>query len=307
MTMALGALEGRAQPGQSGCIDPVDHLIYTVCLGMHARLDVTGRCPVKPGGNFLGDGGLGQKVTGNLLDCKLIKGHVRIHGLYHPVTECPAIAQLIGLEAIKKRGGLGIPIFKPREYNLDIIKRFKAAEDAGALAVGIDIDAASFKTMTLKGQAVGPKSISELQELKSHLKVPFILKGIMNAESALAAIEAGADAIVVSNHGGRVMDHMPGTAEVLPEIVHAVAGRVKVLVDGGVREGVDILKMLALGADAVMIGRPVCIAAFGAGQEGVSFYLREKMNELKKAMILTGCGSIPNIDPSIIFRKKEDR
>ena len=93
----------------------------------------------------------------------------------------------------------------------------------------------------------------------------------------------------------------------LPEIVHAVAGRVKVLVDGGVREGVDILKMLALGADAVMIGRPVCIAAFGAGQEGVSFYLREKMNELKKAMILTGCGSIPNIDPSIIFRKKEDR
>ena len=214
---------------------------------------------------------------------------------------------LIGLEAIKKRGGLGIPIFKPREYNLDIIKRFKAAEDAGAIAVGIDIDAASFKTMTLKGQAVGPKTIQELQELKSHLKIPFILKGIMNVESALAAIEAGADAIVVSNHGGRVMDHMPGTAEVLPEITNAVGGRIKVLVDGGIREGTDILKMLALGADAVMIGRPVCIAAFGAGQEGVSFYLREKLNELKKAMILTGCGSIGHIDPSVIFRKKGER
>ena len=214
---------------------------------------------------------------------------------------------LIGLEAIKKRGGLGIPIFKPREYNLDIIMRFKAAEDAGAVAVGIDIDAASFRTMTLKGQAVGPKTIAELQELKSHLKVPFILKGIMNVESALAAIEAGADAIVVSNHGGRVMDHMPGTAEVLPEIANAVGGRIKVLADGGIREGTDILKMLALGADAVMIGRPVCIAAFGAGQEGVSFYLREKLNELKKAMILTGCGSIDHIDPSIIFRKKGDR
>ena len=214
---------------------------------------------------------------------------------------------LIGLEAIKKRGGLGIPIFKPREYNLDIIKRFKAAEDAGAIAVGIDIDAASFKTMTLKGQAVGPKTITELQELKSQLKVPFILKGIMNVESALAAIEAGADAIVVSNHGGRVMDHMPGTAEVLPEITNAVGGRIKVLVDGGIREGIDILKMLALGADAVMIGRPVCIAAFGAGQEGVSFYLREKLNELKKAMILTGCGSIGRIDPSVIFRKKGER
>ncbi len=214
---------------------------------------------------------------------------------------------LIGLEAIKKRGGLGIPIFKPREYNLDIIKRFKAAEDAGAIAVGIDIDAASFKTMTLKGQEVGPKTITELQELKSQLKVPFILKGIMNVESALAAIEAGADAIVVSNHGGRVMDHMPGTAEVLPEITNAVGGRIKVLVDGGIREGTDILKMLALGADAVMIGRPVCIAAFGAGQEGVSFYLREKLNELKKAMILTGCGSIGRIDPSVIFRKKGER
>ena len=214
---------------------------------------------------------------------------------------------LIGLEAIKKRGGLGIPIFKPREYNLDIIKRFKAAEDAGAIAVGIDIDAASFKTMTLKGQAVGPKTIPELQELRSHLKIPFILKGIMNVESALAAIEAGADAIVVSNHGGRVMDHMPGTAEVLPEITNAVSGRIKVLVDGGIREGTDILKMLALGADAVMIGRPVCIAAFGAGQEGVSFYLREKMNELKKAMILTGCSSIGHIDPSVIFRKKGER
>lgn len=214
---------------------------------------------------------------------------------------------LIGLEAIKKHGGLGIPIFKPREFNLDIIKRFKAAEDAGALAVGVDIDAASFKTMSLKGQAVGPKTIEELQELKSHLKVPFVLKGVMNVESALSAIEAGADAIVVSNHGGRVMDHMPGTAEVLPEIANAVGGRIKVLVDGGIREGIDILKMLALGADAVMIGRPICIAAFGAGQEGVSFYLQEKVKELKKAMILTGCGSIDQIDPSIIFRKKGER
>ena len=103
------------------------------------------------------------------------------------------------------------------------------------------------------------------------------------------------------------MDHMPGTAEVLPEITNAVGGRIKVLVDGGIREGTDILKMLALGADAVMIGRPVCIAAFGAGQEGVSFYLREKLNELKKAMILTGCGSIYHIDPSVIFRKKGER
>ena len=124
----------------------------------------------------------------------------------------------------------------------------------------------------------------------------------MNAKSALAAIEAGADAIVVSNHGGRVLDTMPGTAEVLPEVANAVAGRVKILVDGGIREGIDILKMLALGADAVMIGRPICIAAFGGAQEGVEFYLDQKRSELKKAMILTGCPSINHIDPSVIVR-----
>ncbi|QPJ62897.1 MAG: ATP-grasp domain-containing protein [Candidatus Nitronauta litoralis] len=211
----------------------------------------------------------------------------------------------IGLEAIKKRGGLGIPVFKPRASNLDILHRFHAATEAGAIAVGIDIDAASFKTMSLKGQSVGPKSIEDLQDLKKHLKVPFILKGIMNPESALAAMEAGADAIVVSNHGGRVMDYMPGTAEVLPEIAAAVNGRIKVLVDGGIRDGSDILKVLALGADAVLIGRPICIAAFGAGQEGVSFYLEEKENELKKAMILTGCPSVDRIDPSVIVRERK--
>ncbi len=212
---------------------------------------------------------------------------------------------LIGLEAIKERGGLGIPIFKPREDSDEIITRFKAAEEAGAIAVGIDIDAASFKTMALKSQAVGPKSVEELRLLKSHLSVPFILKGIMNVESALAAVSAGADAIVVSNHGGRVMDTMPGTADVLPEIAAAVAGRAKILVDGGIREGIDILKMLALGADAVMIGRPVCIAAFGAGREGVDFYLNQKKDELKKAMILTGCADIGQIDPSVIFRNSK--
>ncbi len=211
----------------------------------------------------------------------------------------------IGLEAIKRRGGLGIPVFKPRASNLDILHRFHAATEAGAVAVGIDIDAASFKTMSMKGQSVGPKSIEELQELKKNLKVPFILKGIMNPESALAAMEAGADAIVVSNHGGRVMDYMPGTAEVLPEIAAAVNGRVKVLVDGGIRDGSDILKVLALGADAVLIGRPICIAAFGAGQEGVSFYLKEKETELKKAMVLTGCPSIDRIDPSVIVRERK--
>ena len=98
------------------------------------------------------------------------------------------------------------------------------------------------------------------------------------------------------------MDTMPGTADVLPEIASAVGGRIKVLVDGGIREGIDILKMLALGADAVMIGRPVCIAAFGEGRDGVRFYLEEKAKELRQAMILTGSADVKSIDPSVIAR-----
>ena len=129
----------------------------------------------------------------------------------------------------------------------------------------------------------------------------------MNVESAMAAVEAGAYAIVVSNHGGRVMDFMPGTADVLPENAKAVTGRVKVIVDGGIREGVDILKMIALGADAVMIGRPVCIAAFGGGKEGVEFYLKEKTKELNQAMILTGSSAVDRIDPAVIFRDQKGR
>ncbi|MFQ5717786.1 MAG: alpha-hydroxy-acid oxidizing protein, partial [Nitrospinales bacterium] len=211
----------------------------------------------------------------------------------------------VGLDEIKRRGGLGIPIFKPRESNLLILERLQAAQEAGAIAVGIDIDAAAFKTMTMKNQTVGPKSIAELREFKKYLSVPFILKGIMNVETALGAVEAGANAIVVSNHGGRVMDYMPGTADLLPEIASAVGGRLKILVDGGIREGIDILKMLALGADAVLIGRPICIAAFGAGKEGVKFYLNEKARELRQAMILTGCAGVDAVDPSIIVRDRK--
>ena len=208
----------------------------------------------------------------------------------------------IGLEVIRRMGGLGIPIFKPRAENTEIFKRLEAAQNAGAIAMGIDIDAASFKTMSLKNQLVAPKTINDLRKFKKYLSVPFLLKGVMNVETAQACIEAGADAIVVSNHGGRVMDTMPGTADVLPEIANFVGGHIKILVDGGIREGIDILKMLALGADVVMIGRPICIAAFGGGKEGVKFYLEEKAKELRQAMILTGSADVSRIDPSVIVR-----
>ena len=97
---------------------------------------------------------------------------------------------------------------------------------------------------------------------------PFILKGIMTVKGAEKALEAGAAGIVVSNHGGRVLDQCPATAEVLPAIVDAVGGKMKVFVDGGIRSGMDVFKALALGADAVLIARPFVTMVYGGGRGG---------------------------------------
>jgi isopentenyl diphosphate isomerase/L-lactate dehydrogenase-like FMN-dependent dehydrogenase len=117
-------------------------------------------------------------------------------------------------------------------------------------------------------------------------------------------MEAGAAGIVVSNHGGRVLDHTPGTAEVLPEIVAAVKGRLRILVDGGIRSGVDVLKMLALGAEAVLVGRPITIASVGGGAEGVTLLLNQYADDLRTSMIYTGCKSLADITPDILYGHK---
>ena len=178
--------------------------------------------------------------------------------------------------------------------------RIRAAEESGALAVGMDIDAVVFKTMAMKHQSVGPKGMKSLQELVTATKLPFILKGIMTPQDALMAIDVGVKAIIVSNHGGRVLDEMAGTMDVLEEIVNKVNGKIDILIDGGFRKGVDIIKALALGAQGILIGRPVAIAAVGMGSEGTSFYLKHLKRDLEKAMILTGCSTIADMSPSII-------
>lgn len=206
----------------------------------------------------------------------------------------------VGLQAIEEEDGWGIPIFKPRMDNNEIIMRIRAAEKAGALAAGIDIDAIVFKTMAMKNQSVGPKSVTELKEIKSAAKLPFILKGIMSPYDAELAVKAGADAIIVSNHGGRVLDQMPGSMDVLEEIVNAVKGSVKIMVDGGFRDGVDIIKAMALGAEYILIGRPVAIAAVGMGADGTAFYMNNIREELRKAMILTGCKKLGDITRELV-------
>lgn len=205
-----------------------------------------------------------------------------------------------GLAALRS-AGQAIPIIKPRETE-KIVELAKRAQDAGAAAFGIDIDAASLVNMTNAGQPVGPKTAEDLAYIKRNTAIPFIVKGIMTVDEAEACRDAGVDAIVVSNHGGRALDHLPGTAEVLPHIAASLedSGMV-ILVDGGIRSGVDVLKMLALGADAVLIGRPLALGAVGGGAEGAAFIINKLKAELTAAMVLTGTASVRSVSRNIIW------
>lgn len=204
--------------------------------------------------------------------------------------------------AIRSVNGDGIPFIKPWE-DAELFEKFEKAAATGCKVFGMDIDAAGLITLRKMGRPVAPKSPARLKEIIREIPGRFILKGVMTPDEGKMAAEVGAAAIVVSNHGGRVLDHTPGTAEVLPEIVRAVGDDMTILVDGGIRSGADVLKMLALGADAVMIGRPFSIATVGGLREGVATYLDQLKAELTQAMILTGTAKASEVSESIIYGK----
>lgn len=229
-------------------------------------------------------------------------GGCRDAGIYPMVGDTAVDAFLTtNLDQLKKFNGEGVVIIKPWESNEMIKAKIKMAEEAGAFAVGMDIDGAGLITLRMAGKPVSPKTVAELREIVQSTKLPFILKGIMTVDEAELAVEAGVAAIVVSNHGGRVLDHTPGAADVLPEIAEAVKGKVTIFADGGVRNGADILKMIALGADAVLIGRPFVTASFGGFREGVKVYVDYLKDDLKSSMVLTGCNSIDEVTSDIIY------
>lgn len=164
----------------------------------------------------------------------------------------------------------------------------------------MDVDAAGLPFLKNMTPPAGSKSVEELKEIVQMCKVPFIVKGVMTVKGALKAKEAGAAAIVVSNHGGRVLDQCPATAEVLEEIAKAVGGSMKILVDGGIRSGVDVFKALALGADGILICRPFVPMVFGAGAEGVTTYIEKIGAELKDTMNMCGAGSLGEITRDMV-------
>ncbi len=195
---------------------------------------------------------------------------------------------------MEKVQGIGIPTIKP--WNKEaVFEKLDILNAAGIFAAAMDVDGAGLPFLKAMNPNAGSKSVEELREIVSYAKMPFIVKGIMTPRAAEKAIEAGAAAIVVSNHGGRVLGGVPATAEVLPAIADAVAHRIPVLVDGGIRSGVDIFRALALGADAVLLGRPVVPFVYAAGAEGLKAYLDKMTSELKDTMTMCGTPTLADI------------
>lgn len=203
-------------------------------------------------------------------------------------------------KAIAANKGMAVPTVKP--WNIDTIKEKMAlVKESAAFAVAMDVDAAGLPFLKGMNPPAGPKSTAELKDIVEAAGRPFIVKGIMTVKGALKAKEAGAAGIVVSNHGGRVLDQCPATAEVLPEIVAALKGSgVKILVDGGIRTGTDVFKALAMGADAVIIARPFVTAVYGGGEEGVKAYVDKITGELEDTMSMCGAFSLGEIDETMV-------
>lgn len=141
---------------------------------------------------------------------------------------------------------------------------------------------------------------ADLAWVRDHWKGPLIIKGVLDPEDARAAVDLGADGVVVSNHGGRQLDGALSTARALPAIARAVDGRITVLADGGIRSGLDVLRMLVLGADGVLVGRAWAYALAARGEAGVTHMLELLAAEMEVAMALTGVTSVAAIDRSLI-------
>ncbi|WP_077037723.1 alpha-hydroxy acid oxidase [Pelomonas sp. KK5] len=141
----------------------------------------------------------------------------------------------------------------------------------------------------------------EIDWLREHSKLPLLLKGVAHADDAREALARGVTGFVVSNHGGRALDTLPATAELLPPLRAALGPEVPLLVDGGIRRGTDVLKAIALGADAVLLGRPYVHALAAAGALGVAHALRLLRDELEIAMALSGCRTLADAGPPLLF------
>ena len=192
---------------------------------------------------------------------------------------------ILAAEDMEKVGGLGVPTIKP--WNKEaVFEKLDVLRARGVFAAAMDVDGAGLPFLKAMNPNAGSKSVEEMREIIDYAGI---------------ALEAGASAIVVSNHGGRVQGGTPSTAEVLPAIVREVKGELTVLVDGGIRSGVDVFRAIALGADGVLIGRPILNMIYGGGAEGFKVYLDKIANELRSAMTMCGAAALAEITADKIW------
>ncbi|MFC1504229.1 alpha-hydroxy-acid oxidizing protein [Spirochaetota bacterium] len=206
------------------------------------------------------------------------------------------------LRCINENDGIGIPVLKSSSEADDLLMKIEKINASAAAACCIDINIASYINSDIRSsdKAAKPKSLKELIALKKALKKPLIIKGILTKEDAVQSADIGADIVYISNQGTFVMDSVPGSVEVLHGIYEKVHKHCKIMIDGGIRSGIDIFKVLALGADYVAIGRPFTVACLGGNAEGVRVFCERYKSDLEQAMLLTGAGDISSIKKDIV-------
>ena len=193
----------------------------------------------------------------------------------------------------------------------EVSRYAKLSQDLGFAVVGITMDtlrptkigdAVPLSTKDGKPRRGQMASAKDIEWMKEQVSLPVVVKGIMGAADARVAVSAGADALVVSNHGGRILDFNRAALEALPEVVDEVSGKVPVILDSGVRSGGDIVKALALGAKAILTGRPVAwgVGAFGA--RGVERVFAIFSEEMKRVLCMTGVASVADITSAIVIK-----
>jgi isopentenyl diphosphate isomerase/L-lactate dehydrogenase-like FMN-dependent dehydrogenase len=208
------------------------------------------------------------------------------------------------LDSMIATGARTIKIIKPYKDNGVIFARLAHAEKAGAFAVGMDIDHAfghSGGYDNIFGLEMRPKSMAELREFIAATKLPFVIKGVLSEQDAEKCLELGVSGIVVSHHHG-IMDYAAPPLFMLPRIAKVVAGRIPIFVDCGVERGMDVFKALALGADAVCVGRALMGSLKEGGADAAKAAIEAMGRELSHAMAMTGSPDIRHIDPSVIVR-----
>jgi len=200
----------------------------------------------------------------------------------------------------------GVPIaanVKPHEDRKKVFKALDEIQQAGVHWVGIEIDAGQGTKIKDQEMATGcaPLSLSELKEIRKAVSRPLIFKGVLSSSDAAKSLDAGADGIIISNHGAHTLDYLPHPFQVMDEIMEVVKGKTVVMVDGGFRRGSDVLKGLAFGASLVGLGRPILYGLAADGQNGVREVVRQITGELLRIMSMVATPDPGSVDRDVLI------